>query len=126
MVEPKDIVFLILGIIIGLLAGIAIYWLPLGQFINEVLAISNMVFNRYTRNDKLTVKPFVSMKPLDSQNQPIEYNCNHEMQVANDEGVGWHHTAKGWKRARILHVFDPMQEGSQNLYKICHLDIQPK
>ena len=48
-VEVKDIVSLAIGTVIGLLAGVAIYWLPLGQFANEWRSIWHLTRRRYNR-----------------------------------------------------------------------------
>lgn len=122
-VEIKDVVSLAVGTAVGLIAGVAIYWLPLGQFTNEWLAIWNLTRKRYNRDDELVVRAGTDLKPLNPNLQAATVVQNTTMKIWNDEGVGWHHTHSGWKRARVLHVFDPSREGIQDVYKVCHLDI---
>lgn len=104
------------------LAGVAIYWAPLGQFGNEWKAIWNLR-KRYNQGDDLTVKAGIDLKPLDSRTPTATLLRDTRMKIWNDEGVGWHHTHSGWTRARVLHVFDPSKGAVSDVYKICHLDV---
>lgn len=120
--ELKDVVSLVVGTIIGLIAGIAVYWLPLGQFWNEWRAIWNLRKN-YKRGDQLTIKAGTDLKPVSSGQAVKSVSVSTRVEVWHDEGVNWHHTANGWKRARIIHVYEANLQGIQPVYKVCHLDV---
>lgn len=122
MVEIKDVVSLVVGLVLGVWVGIALYWLPLRQSLNEWKALFHLVCNRYKQGDIVTVSAGTDLKPVDSQLQIATVTSNSTMNVWHDEGVGWHHTHSGWKRARILHVFN-QGSGVSTVYKICHLDL---
>ncbi|KYG68758.1 hypothetical protein AZI87_05870 [Bdellovibrio bacteriovorus] len=119
----NEIIWLGIGTAVGLLAGVAIYWAPLGQFGNEWKAIWSLR-RRYNQGDELTVRAGIDLKPLDSRVATATLMRDTQMKIWNDKGVGWHHTHSGWKRARILHVFDPATGGVSDVYKICHLDLR--
>ena len=119
----SNLIWLVIGTVIGLVAGIAIYWTPLGQLCNEWRALWNLTRKRYRKGDMLTARAGTDMKPLDSKLPTKTVLNNYQLGVWNDEGVGWHHTSSGWQRTRIIHVYDPQQQGIQDVYKICHLDI---
>jgi hypothetical protein len=124
-IELKDWFLFVLGIIVGLFAGIAIYWLPLSQFLNECKSLINLATKRYPVGTSITVRGGAELKPLDSGTRLgtgfISQNVN--MKVWHDEGIGWFHTSSGWSRSRILHVYFPSEGGIQLVYKICHLDL---
>lgn len=122
-VEIKDLLFLIVGMILGLLFGIAIYWFPLRQFKNELVALWNLSRIRYKQGDKIKVKAGVDLKPLNPNDKLATTGSNiQQMLIWNDEGISWHHTGNGWIRARVIHVARQTEELSP-VYKICHLDI---
>jgi hypothetical protein len=124
-IELKDWVLFVLGIIVGLLAGIAIYWLPLSQFLNECKSLFNLATKRYPVGTPVTVRAGAELKPLENGTRIgtgfISQDAN--MKVWHDEGIGWFHTASGWSRSRILHVYFPLEGVVQPVYKICHLDL---
>lgn len=122
-VELKDIVSLTIGTVIGLLVGVAIYWLPLGQFINEWRSIWHLTHKRYKRGDDIIIRAGTDLTLLGSQ-QPTTAASNQDvvMKFWHDEGIGWYHTASGWKRARILHVFPAAN--TQKIYRTCHWDLK--
>lgn len=122
-VEIKDILSLAIGTVIGLIAGIAIYWLPLGQFTNEWLAIWNLNRKKYKLGEELVIRAGIDLKPLNPNLPILMTTQNVTVKIWNDEGVNWHHTHSGWKRARVLHVFESSKQDIQNVYKVCHLDI---
>jgi len=121
-IELKDWILFVAGIILGFFFSIAAYWLPLGQFKNECKALWNLK-KRYQREDVVTVRSGVDMKPINSADAKLSTFNDFKMKVANDEGVGWHHTSHGWVRARILHVYKPDTGNIEPLYKVCHLDL---
>lgn len=121
-IELKDWILFVAGIVIGFFFSIAAYWLPLGQFMNECKALWNLRIT-YRREDQITIRPGVDMSSLDPSAPKLSTTNNFEMKVANDEGVGWHHTSQGWVRARILHVYRAGTGKIEPLYKVCHLDL---
>lgn len=121
-IEFKDLFFLAVGTVVGFIFGIAIYWLPLRQFINECAALVNLMSHRYREGDHVVVRSGVDMMPLDVTGSKVTTLRNCKVQIWNDEGIGWHHTHDGWKRVRILHVFET-GNSVQNVYKVCHLDL---
>lgn len=123
-VELKDIVFLGLGTAVGLLTGVAIYWLPLGQFANEWRSIWHLTRRRYNCGDELIVKAGTDFRALDSVQVTSTVTQDTRMKVWHDEGIGWHHTHSGWKRARILHVYPAEGAGIEKVYRICHWDLK--
>lgn len=118
----NEIGWLMVGTAVGFVAGIAIYWLPLGQFSNEIQALWNLK-RRYRTGDEVTVKAGTDLYPVDTKLRTVTISANKKMKVAHDEGVGWHHTHSGWKRARILHVYDPDQNNIPDLYRTCHWQL---
>lgn len=116
----KDILLLTLGLILGLLVGIAMYWLPLRQFLNECRSIWNLARKRTVWNQKIKIGPgeyrcSVPAYPKYMSNACIAY-------VYRDEGVAWFFTVNGWVRRRVLHVyFDPANIGPT--YLVSHNDI---
>lgn len=110
----KDYVFLILGLILGLFFGLAIYWLPLGQFFNECGAIWSLACRRTTPNQKIKIGPgdyrcSIPAYPMTISNTSIAY-------VWRDEGVTWFFSSKGWVRRRVLHIyFNPNNIGTTYL-----------
>lgn len=116
----KDIVLLVVGVVIGFVFGVAIYWLPLGQFLNEYEAIWNLVWKRYSRGDDLVVKAGTDFKSLGQDQTLHTITRNTPMKFWHDEGIGWYFTSSGWKRVRILHVYT---ESSEQLYRICHKNL---
>lgn len=132
-IQIKDFVFLIVGLIIGvpvgIWIGIALYWCPLGQFLNEQRALWNLVFKRYRRGDSVTVRAGAELNPVNpvKMSKRTENDC--QMVVCGDEGIGWHHTGEGWKRSRILHVCfanDTSMGGLPVIYKACHFYVAKK
>lgn len=121
-IDLKDWILFVAGIVLGFFFSVAVYWLPLGQFMNECRALWSLR-KRYQREDAIVVKPGVDLKPIDPSKETLTTVNNFEMKVANDEGVGWHHTSHGWVRARILHVYRSDIGSITSLYKICHLDL---
>lgn len=121
MIEIRDIVSLGIGTAVGLLAGIGIYYWPLGQFLNECRALWHLTRKRYRVGDEVTVRAGVDLKPLVHGETKTTIR-NTSLKVWHDEGVGWHHTHSGWKRARILHVYFPSEEISP-VYRVCHLEL---
>lgn len=122
MVEAKDVIYLMIGLIIGLYLGVALYWLRLGQSLNEWKALVNLNFKTYKRGDAVTVKAGTDLKPVNSSLPTLTVINNLSVHVWHDEGVGWHHTGSGWKRARIVHVYQA-GDGITNVYKACHFDL---
>lgn len=120
----KDLFYLVLGLVLGLLLGIGIYWLPLGQFVNEWKALWDLIRKRYPKGALLTVKRGTDLVRVGMSTYPNLLNRDTEMAVWNDRGVDWFHTPNGWKRVRVLHIFDPKDEGIPPVYQICHLDIK--
>lgn len=121
MIEIKDIISLTVGTVIGLLAGIGIYYWPLGQFLNECKALCNLTRKRYCAGDDVTVRAGVDLKPLLQGNTKTTVR-DVVLKVWHDEGVGWYHTRSGWKRARILHVYFPLEQISP-VYRVCHFEL---
>ena len=113
------------GVVVGFLVGLMIYWMPLGQFINEIKALYNLNKKRYRRGDKIVIASNSDKKSL---LQPNLISCNYydkEYVVFYDRGIDWHFSSKkGWIRARVLSVFDP-DDKTGELYNICHIDIKP-
>jgi hypothetical protein len=128
MVTLKDCFYLILGVVIGLIAGIAIYWAPLRQFGNEWKAIWNLVRKRYVRGDSVRIKSGTDLKLYESNasNQVTTIIRETTMTIWHDEGVDWLHTSNGWMRVRVLQVYDPTVNGTPPVCRICHLDISQK
>lgn len=127
-IQWKDIAFLVMGLIFGLISGVAIYWMPLNQSLNEWRALWNLVRKRYNREDRLTIKAGVDLRSTNPEAPEITTRENAVFGVWHDEGVNWHFTSRGWKRARVLHVFyidnqNPNPNQLQPIYKVCHLDI---
>ncbi|MCB9061386.1 MAG: hypothetical protein H6622_07695 [Halobacteriovoraceae bacterium] len=123
IIELKDVLLLVVGLALGLLLGIAIYWLPLGQFKNELRALWNLTRKRFRQGDKVRIKSGVDLKPIDSRLDIATTGGNvQDMLVWNDEGISWHHTPNGWIRARVIHVAKESEEISP-VYKVSHLDI---
>lgn len=121
-IELKDWILFIAGIVVGFFFSIAAYWWPLGQFKNECKALWNLK-KKYLRGEIIIVKTEVDLKPINSIEKTLSTFSEFKMQVANDEGVGWHHTSNGWVRGRILHVYKANTGEIEPLYKICHLDL---
>lgn len=124
-IEYKDIIFLIIGLIIGQVLATALYWLPLGQLGNEYKALLNLCSKKYKNNTKIKVRKSTRLQPTKEfkENKDVEvpFTNNYEMIVWHDAGIDWHHTNKGWTRARVLHVTE--EKDNSPVYKICHLDI---
>lgn len=113
-----------LGIIFGFLFGLAIYWLPLGQFLNELKALRNLITQTYPQGKIIKIRAGTDLKPLDATRQPLTGLSDYDVGVWNDLGVDWHYTSAGWVRARILHVYpNPTSDERQDIYIACHLDI---
>jgi hypothetical protein len=114
----------ILNFALGLLAGIAIYWLPLKQFKNEIRALWNLVRRRYKQGDLLKVKPGTEFRPLNSSQSSVLSMQGTTVRVWHDQGVDWIHTSSGWIRARVIHV--GLHSGPQMspVYRVCHLDLE--
>jgi hypothetical protein len=125
MVEIKDLVYLVIGVAVGFIAGIAMYWLPLRQFGNEFKSLWNLVRRRYQEGAIIKLKPGTRFKPLSSDLSVKEAFSPTTATVYHDEGIGWHHTRFGWSRARILHVFVPGddKDSLRPIYRVCHYDI---
>ena len=121
--DYKDWILFFFGIVLGFFFSIAVYWMPLGQFKNECMALCSLLKKKYQREDVVTIRSGVDLKPVNSSYAKLSISNDFKMQVANDEGVGWHHTSRGWVRARILHVYNPDAGSSESLYKVCHLDL---
>lgn len=119
-IELKDWVLFIAGIIVGFFFSIAVYWMPLGQFKNECKALWNLKKKKYLREEIVIVKPGTDLKPINSNEKTLTSFSKFNVQVANDEGVGWHHTSS-WMRARILHAYKANTGEIEPQYKICHL-----
>jgi hypothetical protein len=121
LITCKDVFYLIVGVVIGLMAGVAIYWLPLGQFCNEWKALWNLAYRRFNQGDVVKIR---SGTQLESTPATYGYTVTPENRflVWHDEGVGWFHTGFGWKRARILRVFLQAQENI--IYKVSHFDLE--
>lgn len=119
----KDLVLFVLGVIVGFLFGVVIYWLPLKQFKNEILSLWNLCSMRLARNDRVKLRVGTKLKPVAIELSEKEVsNEEHEWIIWHDEGVGWHFTSHGWLRARIFQVADPSEDRNP-LYKVCHLDL---
>lgn len=121
MITLKDIVYFFLGIVVGLIAGVALYWLPLGQFCNEWGAVWNLSRKRFNFCDEVSIAQGTELKSTDGA-YCITVQPTSVFQVKHDEGVAWIHISSGWVRARILHVFlvgDP----DLRVYKVCHLHL---
>lgn len=119
----KDGVLFILGILIGFLFGIMIYWLPLRQFKNELFALWNLCTKNYKRDTVIRLKVGTRLKALSMNIQDREVTNDLQTWIVwNDEGVGWHFTSNGWQRARIVQIMNPSEEGNP-LYRACHLEI---
>lgn len=119
-ITSKDIFYLVIGLALGFLLGIAAYWFPLRQFGNELRALFNLVRKSYKRGDKVKICSGTGLKSLDGKLELLPVAEERLLIVWHDEGVGWYHTNHGWKRARILQVF---QEHQTTIYKCCHLDL---
>jgi hypothetical protein len=66
-----DFFIFVVGIVIGFLFGLIVYWLPLRQFKNEFLSLWHLATKRYKRFDRITVGAGVDIKPLNF-NLPIK------------------------------------------------------
>ncbi len=119
-----EIVTFILGVVIGFLFGITIYWLPIGQFWNELRALLSLISKRYPEGTEILVRGGIDLKPLDT-NLRVQYAIKEQlMKVSLDEGINWHHTQSGWIRARVLQVWkDEREDVIPALYRICERDI---
>jgi len=126
-VEAKDLFYLILGVVIGFFVGIAIYWLPIGQFLNELKSLWSLVSQKYPKGTEILVRSGIDLKPQNSALDVLFLPRDTLMTVWLDEGIGWHFTHSGWVRARILQVWiNESQDEVPNLYRICHKDIVRK
>jgi hypothetical protein len=122
-----EIVIFILGVVIGFLFGVAIYWLPIGQFFNELKSLWSLVSKRYPDGTQITVRGGIDIKPQNSALHVLFLTRDTLMTVWLDEGIGWHFTNSGWVRARILQVWmNESKDEVPNLYRICHKDILRK
>lgn len=119
-----DIIVFVAGIILGLVAGIGIYWWPLCQFTNEWKAIFDLICNRYPRGFKLKIKEGTDLVRVGFATYPNLLIQDKEMALWHDEGVGWFHTFDGWKRVRVIQVYDPTENGVPPIYRVCHLNIK--
>lgn len=119
----KDAIFFVLGVVVGFLFGLVIYWLPLRQFKNELHALWSLCTKKYSRDTKIKLKVGTRLKAISPNVQDKEVlNDQHEWVIWNDEGVGWHFTINGWQRARIIQVANPREDGNP-LYRTSHLEI---
>lgn len=124
IVTLKDLFYLFFGLILGLLFGIGIYWWPLGQLQNELTSLVNLVGKKYPRNSNVLVRSGTELKLVGVASYPNILTSDKEMSIWHDEGVGWFHTNQGWRRARVLQVFDSSFGASLHVYRICHLDLK--
>jgi hypothetical protein len=89
----KDLFYLILGIIVGLIFGVGIYWWPLGQFVNEWKALWNLARHRYKRGDTVTIKIGTDLIRAGVTTYPNLLAQDAEMTIWHDEGVDWFFTS---------------------------------
>lgn len=121
--EIKDLCWFVAGIIAGFLVGVAIYWLPLGQFVNELKALKNLISNKYQRGTEIKISAGAELKTLAGKVATTGMNDNVEMKVFHDEGVNWFHTgSQGWIRARVLQIYSSKDDSV--IYRVCHLDVK--
>ena len=122
----KDFVLFSLGIVVGFLFGVAIYWLPLKQFKRELSSLKNLVFKRYKRGDEILVKSGASLQSVDDYNEPpMPLYEQTEMIIAYDLGVEWFYTnSDGHIRARVVHASLKSQLGLPFLYRVPHCWIE--
>lgn len=104
LVTFKDIAYLVVGLALGILFGIAIYWLPLGQFQNEVKALKDLACRRFSRGDSLVVVLGCELCSSDGS-WSRGFSEGDILKVKHDEGVSWFHTDRGYIRSRVLHVY---------------------
>ncbi len=78
---------------------------------------------KFHREDIVIIRSGVDLKPINPTDAKLTTFNDFKMKVANDEGIGWHHTSTGWVRARILHVYKPDTGSIEPLYKVCHLEL---
>lgn len=118
-----DAFLFIAGVIVGFLFGVAVYWLPLRQFGNELKALKSLVFKRYHRGSQVTVRAGADLKTLSGQSDATFVGNEIVMNVHHDQGVEWFHTGShGWTRARVIQVYEPRNENV--IYRVCHLDLR--
>lgn len=124
-IELKDWILFIAGIVLGFFFSIALYWWPLGQFINECKALWNLSRNKFKKGDEIVIKAGTDLKSFDGLSKILFVPSDSKMMIWNDEGVNWfHHSSKGWVRARVLHVCKLNTGSIEPVYKACHFDIK--
>jgi hypothetical protein len=118
----KDLILFALGVIVGFLFGLVIYWLPLRQLRNELSSLKNLMLKKYTRGDEITVRVGVDLKPVDPNfGGPLHIYQQTEMIVAYDVGVDWYFmSTSGHHRSRVVHASLKSQPGVPFLYKVPH------
>ena len=122
-----EIANFLFGVVIGFLFGVLIYWLPIGQFFNEMQSLWNLVYKRYPEGTNIIVRGRIDLKPQNTAQSVLLLSRDTPMTVWLEEGIGWHHTHSGWLRARILQVWiSDSKEEFPNHYRICHRDILKK
>ena len=121
----KDCFYLFIGVVLGLIVGIGIYYWPLGQFSNEWKALWNLVRYKYPRGTAVIVINGTDLKRVGVATYPNYLDQDKEMKVWHDEGVDWFHTVNGWQRVRVVQVFfDNDSVQPPPVYRICYLDIK--
>jgi hypothetical protein len=118
-----------LWVFIGFSFGLAVYWLRLGQFMNEVKSLINLFFKRYDKDKVFCVKVGVDLKPLDGglHLRTVRQGSN-EMIFGYEKGVDWIFKNTEWKliRSRIIYASfkEDHKEGKiPSYYIVSHFDI---
>lgn len=123
----KDAILLVIGVIVGFIFGVAIYWLPLKQFKRELSSLRDLVFKRYKRGDEILVRSGVDLKPVDPSfgGSSLPLYQQTEMIIAYDVGVEWYFSStEGHVRSRVVHASLKSQSGLPFLYKVPHSWIE--
>lgn len=118
----KDIVLFLFGIIAGFLFSIAIYWVPLNQFCNELKALYQLVFVKFPNGSLVKLKRQISLRTNDFDNLPTTGRENLTMHVVRDEGVNWFRDNTTWKRARTIIVATSPATSMLVTYKVQNND----
>lgn len=116
----RDLLTLVLGVVIGGLVSIAIYWYPLCQLHNELCALWNLMRHRYPKGCQVTIKAQSRLESVVDSKDKKDIFANTPMFVWHDEGVTWFH-AGVWIRARVLHVGP--SSGDEGERRVCHRSI---
>lgn len=109
----------ILGIALGFLISIAIYWGPLKQFCNELKALCSLMRRAYKRGDK--VRTSSRLFSVCNEYELPAMSGLRDLIVFHDEGVCWYFDGVEWTRSRVILVHQ--ENDSKTLYKCSYTDI---